>query len=162
MGAGKSTVGHLLAKDLDWDFIDLDARIEKETGRPISEIFEGQGEASFRDLEKAALLQTQGLSEVIIACGGGVVVDEENVALLQGETTVWLELSPEEAAARLETTHDRPLLSQCSDTHLKLSRILEKRQSAYASAASIMVNSHGSTPAQVSQNILKQIESSHA
>jgi shikimate kinase len=62
----------------------------------------------------------------------------------------------------LETAHDRPLLDQCADTHVKLAQILESRRIEYASAASTRINSHGSTPDQISQKILKQIEIPHA
>jgi shikimate kinase len=162
MGAGKSTVGRLLADQLDWDFVDLDAEIEKVSGISISEIFAQQGETHFRDLEAKALQKTLDSRDVVVACGGGVVTRPENVALLKTETTIWLELSPEEAAARLETAHDRPLLDQCADTHVKLAQILESRRIEYASAASTRINSHGSTPDQISQKILKQIEIPHA
>ena len=116
MGAGKSTIGKLLAKSLSWQFLDLDHEIESLAEKTIPTIFKEECESGFRDYETQALKNTAELQRAVIACGGGVVTRAENVDFLKNETTVWLEISAEEAATRLEYSEDRPLLSECKDT----------------------------------------------
>lgn len=158
MGAGKSTVGKLLAQTLNWDFLDLDNEIESTSGNTISQIFSESGEDAFRQLESEALHKTKALQNVIIACGGGVVTRAENVSFLKDVTTIWLELTPEEAAARLEYATDRPLLSECKDTLNKLGSILESRQDAYTQAATLRINAGGNSPETIAGQIMKELK----
>ena len=91
MGSGKSTVGRLVAKNLGWEFIDLDRRIEERVGLSIPELFESSGEPFFRDLERRELLDAlEGLAKRVVSCGGGVVVDSRNRARLMEVATVFL------------------------------------------------------------------------
>lgn len=96
MGSGKSTVGRLLARRLGWRLVDLDYEIERREGRKIPEIFESSGEPYFRELESRLLEEAVagkpgGDRRRVIACGGGVVLDEKNRERLRGVTTVFLE-----------------------------------------------------------------------
>ena len=92
MGSGKSTVGRIVASELGWDFVDLDREIEARAGRSIPEIFASSGEAGFRDLEHAVLLDTlNGGEGRVVACGGGIVVRPDNRKSLQNVATVFLE-----------------------------------------------------------------------
>lgn len=161
MGAGKSTVGKLLAEKLGWSFLDLDDEIESRSGMTIAEIFEESGENTFRGLESAALLNTAAMKEKVIACGGGVVTRPENIEFLKNATTAWLTLSPEEAAARLEYVTDRPLLNECKDTLKKLENILQTRQQSYEEAATIQVNSGGSSPNLIAEQIIMKLDIPH-
>lgn len=161
MGAGKSTVGKLLAEKLGWTFIDLDDEIEASSGMTIAEIFQESGENTFRGLESAALLNTASMKEKIIACGGGIVTRAENIEFLKRANTVWLVLSPEEAAHRLEYATDRPLLNECTDTLKKLGNILDTRQAAYEEAASIQVQSEGSSPNLIAEQVIMKLEIPH-
>lgn len=110
MGAGKSTVGPLLAERLGWEWVDLDEEIVRRQKRSIAEIFERQGEATFRQLEYETLRQSLGKGRRVIAVGGGALVAERNRHLLAGvATTFWLDpgfdailsrMSPEQRALR--------------------------------------------------------------
>jgi shikimate kinase len=91
MGSGKSTVGRIVAEDLSWDFVDLDAVVAERAGLSIPEIFESSGEPHFRNLERLALLDAlDGFSERVVACGGGVVINSRNRARLLEVPTVFL------------------------------------------------------------------------
>ena len=91
MGSGKSTVGRIVAEDLSWDFVDLDAVVAEHAGLSIPEIFESSGEPHFRNLERLALLDAlDGFSERVVACGGGVVINSRNRAMLLEVPTVFL------------------------------------------------------------------------
>ncbi|MCF7807374.1 MAG: shikimate kinase [Candidatus Marinimicrobia bacterium] len=161
MGAGKSTVGKLLAQKLDWHFQDLDEEIERESDQTIAQIFSESGEAVFRQMESATLLRTEMLQNTIIACGGGVVTSTENLEFLKEQSTIWLVLSPEEAAARLEYATDRPLLSRCKDTLQKLGNILEARQEAYARASTLQINVGEKSPDTIVDQVMKELSIRH-
>ncbi len=91
MGSGKSTVGRIVAEELGWEFVDLDAAVAERAGLSISEIFESSGESHFRNLERLALLDAlDGPPERVVACGGGVVIEPRNRARLQEVPTVFL------------------------------------------------------------------------
>ena len=91
MGSGKSTVGRIVAENLSWDFVDLDAVVAEHAGLSIPEIFESSGEPHFRNLERLALLDAlDGFSERVVACGGGVVINSRNRARLLEVPTVFL------------------------------------------------------------------------
>ena len=115
MGAGKSSVGAALSRQLGWPFVDLDERIQSREGRTIEEIFRQSGEAAFRREEQAALrdlLRDFASSSVVIALGGGAFVQAENAALLKrsGIPTVFLDAPVEELFRRCQEQQlDRPL-----------------------------------------------------
>jgi shikimate kinase len=115
MGAGKSSVGAALSRQLGWPFVDLDERIQSREGRTIEEIFRQSGEAGFRREEQAALrdlLRDFASSSVVIALGGGAFVQAENAALLKrsGIPTVFLDAPVEELFRRCQEQQlDRPL-----------------------------------------------------
>jgi shikimate kinase len=91
MGSGKSTVGRIVAEELGWEFVDLDAAVAERAGLSIPEIFESSGEPHFRNLERLALLDALGgPHERVVACGGGVVIDPRNRAKLLEVPTVFL------------------------------------------------------------------------
>jgi shikimate kinase len=91
MGSGKSTVGRIVAEELGWEFVDLDAVVAERAGLSIPVIFEFSGEPHFRNLERLALLDAlDGPSERVVACGGGVVTDPRNRARLQEVPTIFL------------------------------------------------------------------------
>ena len=91
MGSGKSTVGHIVAESLRWEFVDLDEAVAERAGLSIPEIFESSGEPYFRNLERRELLNALGGSrESVVACGGGVIIDPRNRARLVEVPTVFL------------------------------------------------------------------------
>ena len=162
MGAGKSTVGKILAEALQWQLLDIDHEIEKVAGNDIPSIFDEQGEESFRDYEAQVLMTTAGLNDTVIPCGGGIVTRPENVEFLKDQLTIWLDVSPAEAAARLEHSDHRPLLNECKDTIKTLQEILDGRQVGYAQAAAIHINTGQRAPDAIAIEILKKLESYHA
>lgn len=158
MGAGKSTVGKLLAKTLDWQLLDTDHQVELLAGIDISSIFEKQGEEGFRRLETQVLLQTSEITKTIIPCGGGIITSETNLMYLKDQLTIWLDVPAEEAAARLERSNHRPLLTGITNTVKELQKILDARQTAYAEAASIHINTGQRSPDLITTEILEKLE----
>jgi shikimate kinase len=112
MGTGKSTVGKALAKVLNKEFKDLDELIEERENRKIVEIFEQFGEQYFREVETAVVREISERENLVIATGGGVVVNEENFSLLKKSgTLITLVASPEAIYERIKDSIERPLLN---------------------------------------------------
>lgn len=133
MGAGKSTVGLALAKRLGRDFVDTDAVIERETGRSVGEIFEREGEASFRAKERS-VIDTLGGRKVVVALGGGAVAQADMVSrLAERGVLVYLRATPASLLARLGDCAERPLLADLSEGERaeRLTQLLAERRSAY-------------------------------
>lgn len=156
MGAGKSTVGRLVARRLDRPFVDLDAEIERREGTGIPEIFRTRGEDGFREAEHRALDALAESSAAVVATGGGVVLREDNQVLLRRlGTVVYLAVTPEEAIARLGTAGDRPLLAGGGLDAAR--RILGARLSLYALTADHVVNTTGQSAAEVAETIVRRL-----
>ena len=102
MGCGKTTLGEVLARQLDCRFIDLDEFIEQRQGMTVVQIFDEMGENRFRELETEALHEVASMTDVIVGCGGGTPCHGDNMVLMnQAGVTVWLTTSPERITARL-------------------------------------------------------------
>jgi shikimate kinase len=154
-GAGKSSVGRLLAERLDWALLDVDALIETTAGRSIPQIFADEGEPGFRDREAEALRLALSLGERVIATGGGAVLRPENRRLLRDEAlVVWLDAPTEVLIARLRA-HDeeRPLLAG-DDPAGRLEALRAARAPIYAEAAHLRVGTAGLSHAQVVEEII--------
>jgi shikimate kinase len=136
MGAGKSTVGAALGRQLDWPFEDLDERIQAQEQRSIEEIFRQSGEVVFRRLEHAALrslVQEVGVSARVVALGGGAFAQADNASLLEeaGLATVFLDASAEELFRRCQQQDvDRPLRGDLEEFR----RLYEARRNHYMKA----------------------------
>src|SRR5262245_21050626 len=103
MGAGKSTVGRLLAERLGWTFHDLDTCIESRTRKSVAQIFMEEGEEEFRRLEQQLTLELASRDHVVLAPGGGWITRSETVRQLAPDSAVfWLQVSPEEAVRRVQ------------------------------------------------------------
>jgi len=150
MGAGKSTVGRLLADRLRWRHIDLDEVIEREAGHPISEIFAREGEDGFRRREREATRQIAHLPEAVLTPGGGWFAQPGLPAILGQDTlSVWLQVSPERVVHRLADDPGlRPLLSG-SDPLPTVRRLLEDRVASYRQA-DLKIDTDRRTPEEVS------------
>ncbi len=157
MGCGKSTVGRLLARKLQWRFIDLDLLVAQAMGMSVAKIFENYGEDFFRDIESVALNIVLKKRAVVLAAGGGVVERAENrVGLRRQAQTVYLRLSPLAAAKRLgkAATASRPLLRGLDTAHA-LRELLRRRRIFYERARWQV--SASDKPGKVVERILKKL-----
>jgi len=138
MGAGKTTAGKKLASALNYEFIDLDRAVEAVTSKTISQLFES-GEAGFRKIESAELKKTAGLTNVVIATGGGTPCFEDNLEWMNGNgITVYLKLSAGSLFRRLaQSKTSRPLLKNLNDVELMeyIVETLSIREKYYKKAA---------------------------
>ncbi len=131
MGTGKSTVGRLAAHELGLPFLDLDDAIVRRSGRSVAQIFADDGEAGFRELERAALLDAAQLSGTVVATGGGAPLDVNAFAPLAASgPVIVLAAAPEELVRRLGAGGGRPLLGD-GDSRARITTLLESRASAY-------------------------------
>ena len=156
MGAGKTTVGHLLAQELGYRFLDTDSLISQAAGKSISEIFATEGEAAFRELETKILSEVSSYKKLTIATGGGIVINRFNWSYLQHGIVVWLDVPVEVLYSRLQGDRSRPLL-QNSNPLAKLQTILEERRPLYANADVHVTIDSQDTPEQVTMLVLEEI-----
>ncbi len=146
MGCGKTTVGRELSKLLGMPFLDMDAVIEEQIGKPISSIFHDEGEAHFRALETALLryLLNEGRTETappIISTGGGVVLREENRAILRRlGFCVWLKVEVPTLLARTARSNNRPLLAN-TNRRVILEKLSLQRSPLYEETAHLQLDS---------------------
>lgn len=144
-GSGKSTVAPILASRLGYGTaVDLDRVIEGMFSRSVERIFDEEGETRFREFESDALARALSGSPVVIATGGGSVLDQKNRVLLRGDDVyvVWLKGSPSQLAERLrDTTEARPLLE--GDPAFALQRLAEERDALYQEVADVVIDVDG-------------------
>ena len=140
MGVGKTAVGEVLAKQLNREFIELDLLIEQKAGKSIPEIFEQDGEIAFRELEIEAVKQIAGEKNLVVACGGGVVLNKINIDRLREESRiVYLTAFPRRILERVSIGGERPLL-KTDDLALKIRDLLSFRKPFYERAADIKID----------------------
>ena len=154
MGAGKTTVGRLLAQALQYTFIDCDAELERRAGVRIATMFELGGEAAFREREAMLLQELTARPDVVLATGGGVVLREENRARLRERgLVIFLDASAAEIARR--TRHDvgRPLL-QVADRQARIEALLQERGPLYRATAHLRFGSPARNPRRLAAAIL--------
>lgn len=140
MGAGKTTVGELLAQRLGWDYLDSDAEVEAATGLTVPALFARDGELAFRDAEAAALTRACATPEpVVVSVAGGAVLRAENRTLLSSSgTVVWLRARPETLASRVGDGVGRPLLEV--DPAGTLARLNAERRPFYEEVAEVTID----------------------
>lgn len=135
MGTGKTTLGHSLSKRLGTRLIDMDARIEEEQSKTISEIFAKQGEEAFRNLETDLLRRLSKQTDLIVSCGGGVPLREENATLMKTTgTVIWLDATPQTIYDRIRKDTTRPLLKDHM-TPDYITTMMTQRRPSYQRAA---------------------------
>lgn len=141
MGTGKTVVGKTLAERLGKEFLELDALIEQKAGKTIPEIFQREGEEAFRQLEIEAAKQVSQRKNVVIACGGGVVLNKINIDRLKKESLlVYLKASPEVILRRTSSdTSERPLL-KADNKASTVNELLRFRKPFYERAADITID----------------------
>lgn len=144
MGAGKSSLGRRLAPRFGLGFVDLDHEIEAATGADIALIFEHEGEAGFRQRERQQLAQCSAMHGILLATGGGIVLDAHNRELLATRGfVVYLDIDVDQQLARLRRDHSRPLLA-APDRRQRLQAIAAERNPLYAATADLhLAGTHG-------------------
>lgn len=151
MGAGKTTVGQVLAKELGYDFIDLDNVIALQTGKSVQQIFLELGEVEFRWLETEAIRCCRNLVSSVVALGGGAYVSEENRDLLRGiGKTIWLDCPLDVCLQRIRGDKSRPLLGDES----AMRTLLDNRRPSY-SQADFRINAAELTPEDLANEIVR-------
>jgi shikimate kinase/3-dehydroquinate synthase len=151
MGAGKTTVGPLVAQRLGWTFLDLDDDIEAVTGRTVPEIFATDGETAFRAAERAAAERAGSRERLVLATGGGAfTVPETRRVLQQGALTVWLRCTLEALLARIPADGSRPLAAN----RATIAPLLVGREPSYA-LADLTVDTTHNEPAEVARIIVE-------
>ena len=157
MGAGKTTVGRQLAKSLDKQFLDCDREIEERTGASISLIFELEEEEGFRRRERDMLDELTALSGIVLATGGGAVLDSENRARLRSRGfAIYLDAPLDLLAERTSRDRSRPLLDT-PDPRATIVEILEQRDPLYRQVADLVVKTDHGTAKYVVREILKHL-----
>jgi shikimate kinase len=156
MGAGKTTVGQVLAQQLGYQFFDTDAVIEQLAGQPITDLFAELGEADFRELETRVLSELSAYTRLAIATGGGIVTQQMNWSYLRNGLIVWLDVPLAQLQARLQADTTRPLLQQ-GDLAERLQTLLAQRRSLYAQADLHIEAGGTESPEQIANRILTLI-----
>jgi shikimate kinase len=157
MGAGKSTIGRHLAKSLGLEFMDSDHEIERRTGASIPLIFDVEGEAGFRLREKKVIDELSRRKGIVLATGGGVVLDPDNRACLRERgTVIYLYATVDQLLVRTAKDRNRPLL-QTADPRGRLQELLSTRDALYREAADLVVDTGGRTARSAEREILAKI-----
>ncbi len=157
MGAGKTTIGKLLADDLHLEFIDVDREIEARAGVDIPWIFDREGEAGFRLRETAVLSELSRVDRALISTGGGAVLVPENRKVMSSTgIVVYLHTSVDEQARRTSRDRKRPLL-QNDDPARILADLMAMREPLYREVADIIVDTDGRSPKSVAQDIAARL-----
>lgn len=157
MGAGKTTIGRHVARLLGKSFVDLDLEIEQSCGADIAWIFDVEGEAGFRKRESSMLREVAGRNNMVIATGGGAVLDSESRALMKRSgTVVYLSVEAKVLYNRMQQDTKRPLL-QGGDKKTMIESIVKERAPLYKEIADIVFDGQKKTPAVAAQELASLI-----
>jgi shikimate kinase len=158
MGSGKTTVGKIVANELFLEFHDTDATIEEKTGVTIDWIFDIEGEQGFRKRETLVLKDLVALNSIVLATGGGIVIEPENRELLAARGTVFYLHTPLSTQIdRTSKDKDRPLLKG-QDPSKVLSDLQESRQAFYEEVADHIINTENKNGSEVANEIVKLVK----
>jgi len=158
MGSGKSAVGRQLARELGRTFVDSDAEIERRTGVDIAYIFEKEGEPGFRAREAEVIELLTRQHGIVVATGGGAILDPGSRGRLRGRgTVVYLRTSVDQQLARTRRSEDRPLLNS-GDRRDTLVRLMEVRAPLYEELAALTVDTDGRKVKTVVEEILRGLD----
>lgn len=157
MGSGKSTIGKVLARMLHKPFVDLDHQIESKCGVKIPVIFEIEGEQGFRKREAQVLEEVTEQPGIVLATGGGAILQEHNRALLaERGIVIYLKASVDELYRRTSRDRNRPLLAT-KDPKGKLRELLAQREALYDEVADIIMETSSSTVTSVVHRLIDKI-----
>ena len=154
-GAGKTTVGKLLAKKLGIDFFDSDQVIESRAGKSVSDIFTQDGEPAFRKLEHDVIVELLGSSNAVVALGGGSLGNDETRARVKDATAVWLVAGLAQAVDRVGMNRNRPLL--LGNVRGQLADLMAAREPFYREVAAIAVDTSKLIPSEVVTEIVSEL-----
>ena len=144
MGAGKTAVGKALAERLHREFIELDSLIKKKAGKSIMEIFQQDDEVTFRELEIEAAREASHKENAVIACGGGIVLNQINMdRLRRNSTIIYLEAAPSAILKRARKGGEKRPLLEVADPASAIRELLKFRKPLYERAADIRINTSG-------------------
>lgn len=159
MGSGKSTIGKQVAGLLGLEFEDSDHEIQRRTGVDIPTIFDFEGEEGFRKREKAVIDELTQREGLVLATGGGSILDPDNRAFLSSRGfVVYLHCTPEQQYERTIRDRNRPLL-QTGDPLAKLRSLMEERETFYRQTADFVVLTEKRSAASVAKEIVRKIQS---
>jgi shikimate kinase/3-dehydroquinate synthase len=152
MGAGKTTVGHILADRLGTAFVDSDVYLERQLGRTIADVFAVDGEQYFRELEHRAINELVRGPDAVLALGGGALGDARTRAILRNTTVVYLRVGYDEALSRVRQDRFRPMLQRAD-----LDQVYAGRLAAYAEVAAVQVDTNGRRPDAIVLDVLREL-----
>lgn len=156
MGSGKTATARALASRIGYDAVDTDATVEREAGATIAEIFEREGEPAFRELEARVVEKAVTRDGTVIACGGGTILADRNLALLRDAgPIVYLRASAATLVARVADGAARPLLA--GDPQRVVPQLLEEREPHYLEAADLVIDTDDRTPEDVAALIAERL-----
>jgi len=156
MGAGKTTVGRLVADALGVGFLDTDELVEQQAGRTVAEIFVDEGEARFRELERKAVAEALATHQGVLALGGGAVLDAGTRELLVGHPVVFLRVGLSDAAQRVGLGVSRPLL--LGNVRGRMKQLLDERTPVYEAVARHVVDTDGRSADEVAAEVRSVVE----
>lgn len=154
MGCGKSTMAGMLAEALDMELVEMDETIEAEEGRSINNIFATDGEQYFRDLETKLITRISDKGNMVVSCGGGAILRQENVDIMKKNgCVVYLCATPETIYKRVRNSTNRPLLNGNMNVEY-ISELMGKRIDKYEAAADYKISVDGKEKLQVLEELV--------
>jgi shikimate kinase len=159
-GAGKTTVGLLVADLLAVPFRDTDSDVADRAGCSVADLFIDRGEAAFRELETQAVDDALRDHEGVLALGGGAILDPGTRSLLKGRRVVFLDVAVKDAASRIGFNRDRPLL--LGNPRAQWLRLMEKRRAFYDEVAVATIGTDGRTPEDIAAEVAALVEGADA
>ncbi|HVN25067.1 MAG TPA: shikimate kinase [Syntrophorhabdales bacterium] len=156
-GSGKSTVATELAALTGMSVIDIDSMVEEKAARSIAELFEKEGEETFRNMERTEVQKLWNISHAVVACGGGAILTKRNIQTIRSTSVpVWLWASPKTLLTRIADTGSRPLLHG-EDPLARIEKQLGERRFFYASTADLLISTEGERPDEIAGRIWSEI-----
>ncbi len=154
MGTGKSVTGRIVANQLEREFIDMDSLIEERAGKKISEIFADEGEAHFRSLERALVQELSAREDLVIATGGGIVLNPDNISdFSKTGVVICLHADPDTILKRVAKDSHRPLLEGDDDKIKAIRALLAKRDKLYQ-AIPLQIETSNHTARETAQEVV--------